>query len=185
MQDQWSYVLLRSALGTVGIIWMARSTAPVQRIYLPTTLDALTVRIQADYPGAREGGCTPVAELASQISRCLAGEPLTVDTNLLALDQCTLFQRSVLLAEHGIPRGWVSTYGRLARHVGNTRAARAVGSALAHNPFPLAIPCHRAIQSNGSLGGFQGGVTMKRMLLAMEGLEFDALDRVKMIRVYY
>jgi methylated-DNA-[protein]-cysteine S-methyltransferase len=184
MQDGWSYLLLDSKFGTVGIVWKARPVV-VERIYLPAEADAITKRVKADYPLAYEGGSLPVADLASQIGRLLAGESLSVSIDLLALDQCTPFQRSVLLAEYGIPRGWVSTYGRLARHLGDAGAARAVGSALAHNPFPLAIPCHRAIQSDGSLGGFQGGVAMKRALLSMEGLEFDVLGRVKMIRVHY
>ncbi|HUV77781.1 MAG TPA: MGMT family protein [Desulfobacterales bacterium] len=54
----------------------------------------------------------------------------------------------------------------------------AVGTALAKNPFPIIIPCHRAVRSDGTLGGYQGGLEMKRALLEMEGVCFDTLDRV-------
>ncbi|RKY13056.1 MAG: hypothetical protein DRP63_10040, partial [Planctomycetota bacterium] len=69
--------------------------------------------------------------------------------------------------------GWgkVTTYGDLARAVGNPKAARAVGQALAHNPIILLIPCHRVVASDGSLGGFTAGVDMKRRLLEAEGVE--------------
>jgi methylated-DNA-[protein]-cysteine S-methyltransferase len=101
------------------------------------------------------------------------------------MKQCSEFQRRVLLAEYGIRRGWVSTYGRIARHLGMPQGARAVGSALAHNPFPIIIPCHRAIAADGSLGGYQGGPEMKRSLLEMEGIAFGANGRVQVERFYY
>jgi methylated-DNA-[protein]-cysteine S-methyltransferase len=94
------------------------------------------------------------------------------------MDLCPGFQRRVLLAEHGIPRGSVSSYSRIASHLGVERGARAVGSALATNPFPILIPCHRAIRSDGTLGGYQGGLKMKRTLLEMEGVAFDGSGRV-------
>ncbi|MHA1663588.1 MAG: methylated-DNA--[protein]-cysteine S-methyltransferase, partial [Candidatus Thorarchaeota archaeon] len=56
---------------------------------------------------------------------------------------------------------------------------RAVGNALARNPFPIIVPCHRAIRSDRTLGGFQGGLKMKRRILEMEGVEFDSTSRVK------
>jgi methylated-DNA-[protein]-cysteine S-methyltransferase len=89
------------------------------------------------------------------------------------------------MAEREIPRGWVSTYGRIATHLGVPGGARAVGGALARNPFPIIIPCHRAIRSDGSLGGFQGGPDMKRALLEFEGVGFSSTGRVAAERFYY
>jgi methylated-DNA-[protein]-cysteine S-methyltransferase len=60
----------------------------------------------------------------------------------------------------------------------NPRAARAVGTALATNPFPIVIPCHRVIRSDGTLGGYGGGLEMKRKLLEMEGVAFHDADHV-------
>ena len=91
----------------------------------------------------------------------------------------------MLQAEHGIPRGTVSTYQRIARHLGNAHGARAVGTALAHNPFPIIIPCHRAIRSDRTLGGYQGGLRMKRALLEMEGIPFNDRGRIMTEELYY
>jgi methylated-DNA-[protein]-cysteine S-methyltransferase len=60
-----------------------------------------------------------------------------------------------------------------------------VGHALATNPFPIAIPCHRAIRSNGELGGYRGGIEMKKKLLAMEGICFSSSRKVAMDHLYY
>jgi len=65
--------------------------------------------------------------------------------------------------------GQTCTYGELAALVGNRRAARAVGQALARNPTPILVPCHRVLASGGGLGGFGGGLEMKRRLLLLEG----------------
>ena len=62
------------------------------------------------------------------------------------------------------------SYGELARRLGRPRAARAVGQALAANPVPLMVPCHRVIRADGSPGGFGGGLDLKRRLLELEGV---------------
>jgi methylated-DNA-[protein]-cysteine S-methyltransferase len=107
------------------------------------------------------------------MARFLRGEAVALPIDLLDATVCTPFQWRVLMAEKAIPRGEVRTYGQIAAQVGCPRGARAVGNALANNPFPIVIPCHRAVRSDGSLGGFQGGVAMKRALLEMEGVRFD------------
>jgi len=102
----------------------------------------------------------------------------------VALERCTDFQRRVILTEYSIPRGRVSTYGRIARALGVMGGARAVGSALARNPFPLVIPCHRAVRSDGAMSGYQGGAPMKRALLEMEGVEVSPAGRVLVDHFY-
>jgi methylated-DNA-[protein]-cysteine S-methyltransferase len=80
------------------------------------------------------------------------------------------FRRDVLsdLLEH-VPYGEVITYGELAERANNPRAVRAVGSAMATNPLPIVVPCHRVLRTGGGLGNYGGGVEMKRWLLTMEG----------------
>lgn len=80
----------------------------------------------------------------------------------------TAFQRSVWEALTGIPYGEVCGYGEIARRIGNPGAARAVGQANGANPIPIIIPCHRVIAADGSIGGYSGGLAIKRHLLALE-----------------
>ncbi|MGQ9504201.1 MAG: methylated-DNA--[protein]-cysteine S-methyltransferase [Thermogutta sp.] len=88
----------------------------------------------------------------------------------LDLDQTTDFTRKVWDQCRGISYGATITYGQLAVEVGRPRAVRAVAQALAHNPIPILIPCHRVIAADGSLCGFSapGGTDTKRKLLLME-----------------
>jgi methylated-DNA-[protein]-cysteine S-methyltransferase len=100
------------------------------------------------------GICRPIDQIVEMMTRFLQGEETLFVLEWVRMDGYSPFQRSVLLAEYGIPRGWVSTYQRIAGTLGFEMGARALGSALAHNPFPLIIPCHRAMRSDGTLGGF-------------------------------
>ncbi len=80
----------------------------------------------------------------------------------------TVFQRAVYRVVARIPRGTLLTYGQVARAIGNPKAARAVGNALNKNPFAPAVPCHRVIRSDGSIGGFASGTAAKYRLLRKE-----------------
>ncbi len=79
------------------------------------------------------------------------------------------FYRSVLRETKKLPYGVTSTYGDIAAKAGNPRAARAAGTALATNPIPLVIPCHRILRSGGVVGQYGGGPAMKQSLLVAEG----------------
>ena len=179
-----SYAAIPSPYGPLGLAWRKSETGPrVARIYLPNQWVAMDVsRDEYVSPTAQPAA---IAELIERMRRFLAGEAVTLPTDLLALEDCSPFQRKVLLAEYGVPRGSVTTYGRLAAHVGTPGGARAAGGALAGNPFPIVIPCHRAIAANGGLGGFQGGLEMKRNLLAAEGVALSERGRVLTPRLYY
>jgi methylated-DNA-[protein]-cysteine S-methyltransferase len=83
----------------------------------------------------------------------------------------TAFQARVLGCACGIPRGETRTYAQVAMEIGCPKAARAVGNALARNPFPVRIPCHRVVGSGGRIGGYsgRGGAAGKKRLLIGEG----------------
>ena len=83
----------------------------------------------------------------------------------------SFFERRVWKVTSTIPAGQTRTYQWVARRIGNPRAARAVGRALAKNPLPVVIPCHRVIRKDGSLGGYSLGRKKKEVLLTKEGLQ--------------
>ncbi len=86
----------------------------------------------------------------------------------LDLSAHSRFRRSVWAQTRKIPFGEVRSYGWVARKIGQPRASRAVGRALKENPWPLLVPCHRVVRSDGSLGGFNSGLKWKRLLIDIE-----------------
>ena len=88
------------------------------------------------------------------------------------------FERAVLTKTLEIPPGEVRPYGWVAREIGRPRAVRAVGSALGRNPVPVLIPCHRVVRSDGHVGQYGFGVSMKRALLSAEGVDLERLQRL-------
>jgi AraC family transcriptional regulator of adaptative response/methylated-DNA-[protein]-cysteine methyltransferase len=90
----------------------------------------------------------------------------------LPLDiRATAFQRRVWRYLHSIPFGATRSYGQVAKAIGEPRASRAVARACATNPAAVAIPCHRVVRSDGSMGGYRWGVERKKALLEMEGIK--------------
>ena len=163
----------------MAILWSVYQGQPkIRRVLLSRPGLSAKQTINSLYLDSIVSSCAEVDALAVRIAAFLTGEDIRFSLDVARLDLCSPFQQKVLRAEHGIPRGRVSTYQRLAGHLGHPRAARAVGTALAHNPFPVIVPCHRAIRSDGTLGGFQGGVEMKRALLEMEGVLVGGSGRV-------
>jgi methylated-DNA-[protein]-cysteine S-methyltransferase len=180
----FEFLVVDTRFGEMSLVWSVEGGRPlVHRVVLPG--DGPLERVRDLYPGARAGQAPSMLRLARWITRFTDGDSHDFPLAEAALDTCGAFQRSVLVAEHGIPRGRVSTYGRIAAHLGRPRGARAVGRALATNPFPIIVPCHRAVRSDGSLGGYQGGVAMKRALLELEGLRFDSRDRLDDPKMHY
>jgi methylated-DNA-[protein]-cysteine S-methyltransferase len=106
-------------------------------------------------------------ETASQLDEYFAGERTDFDVPM-ELDG-TDFQREVWSELTRIPYGETISYGELARRVGRPSAPRAVGQANGRNPVPVIVPCHRVLASNG-IGGYGGGLKVKRQLLAVEGV---------------
>lgn len=176
---------ITTAFGPVHLIWTRSFSGPkVQRIILPHDLPAGVGALEGVPPG-EDLPDSSIRTLVAGIQSFLQGNDVRFDIELLDLDRCPPFQKRVLLAEYGIPRGYISTYGRVARHLDTPGAARAVGNALAKNPFPLVIPCHRVLRSDGRPGGFQAGLAMKRRLLEMEGIRFREDGRAFMERIWY
>ncbi len=119
--------------------------------------------------GRRDAGDVPplLKETATQLDEYFAGERTDFDVPM-ELDG-TDFQREVWAELARIPYGTTISYGDLARRVGRPNGPRAVGQANGRNPIPIIVPCHRVLARNG-IGGYGGGLPMKRALLAVEGV---------------
>jgi O-6-methylguanine DNA methyltransferase len=123
---------------------------------------------------ARRGAKEPAskaeaAPFVDLVRRAVEGEDVRPNGRL-RIEGGTAFQRAVWQAMTSIPHGATVSYAELARRVGHPGAARAVGQAVGSNPIPVLIPCHRVVASDGGLGGFGGGLDMKRALLRAEGV---------------
>jgi methylated-DNA-[protein]-cysteine S-methyltransferase len=114
-------------------------------------------------------GGGPFADIKRQLGKYFRGLPVRFKFKA-DLSWATPFQRSVWRTLAQLPPGQLITYGQLAREIGKPRATRAVGQAVGANPLPILIPCHRVIAGDGTLGGFTGGVALKKKLLKIEGI---------------
>ena len=108
------------------------------------------------------------ADVVHQLRAYFAGERRRFDVRV-DLTGTSPFQRRVLMATASVPAGQVVSYGEIARRIGRPRGSRAVGQALGRNPIPIVIPCHRVIAAGGRIGGYTGGLAIKRRLLRLEG----------------
>jgi len=181
-----SYLLLPSPFGPLSIVWrQAGEGAIVLRVFVSSERASAGDRVRAAFRQAQRQSHPAMVHLGDRLQAFLEGADVCFDLAVANLAACSAFQQRVLVAEHNIPRGSVSTYGRIAAYLGCPGAARAVGAALAGNPFPLIIPCHRAIRSDGGLGGYQGGIQMKARLLAMEGVTLGSAGKVVAQHWYY
>ncbi len=136
------------------------------------TLPERTEQGALEAAGAALDGATrddaALRSVRDQVTEYLAGEPVAF-TAPLDLEGAPPFFRAAWKACQGIPRGETRTYAWLAAQAGNPLAVRAAGQAMARNPIPLIIPCHRVVGSGGGLHGYGGGLAMKARLLEMEG----------------
>jgi methylated-DNA-[protein]-cysteine S-methyltransferase len=112
-----------------------------------------------------------ITNLVGRLQSYAAGNDERFDDVPLDLSRLSAFQSRVVRACRRIGRGRVRTYGDLAAAAGSARAARAVGSVMSKNRYPIIIPCHRVVGCSGALGGFSArdGINMKRRMLEMEG----------------
>lgn len=118
-----------------------------------------------------------IKTLADEINRFIHGEEIHWNLSLFDFSHFSQFQKLVFDRLQNIPRGKITTYKRLAEKIGNPHAFRAVARTLATNPLPFILPCHRVIKSNGELGGYQGGLELKKRFLEFEGIKLKQIKQ--------
>jgi len=157
----------------VGQLWLAYRDAAPRLIAAGAEADFL-VKAQ------RVLGALPTREPAAPdrlVRRVLAAiDGRRAAVGAVDLSSLTTFQRAVLEQTRRIPRGEVRSYAWIAREIGHPQAVRAVGTALARNPLPFVIPCHRVIHGDGALGQYSGGGEgTKERVLSYEGVDLPGL----------
>ena len=169
------YQIIKVGKEEIGLVWGYVGKKPqLEYISLPNPKAKLAARIIKDFPEIDKIQRKIPGGIDDRIAKLYFGKKENVDISLLNLSKLTDFSINVLKQTCKIPRGKVATYSGIAAKIGAPLAARAVGTALANNPFPLVIPCHRVVRADGTLGGFGGGSNMKRELLVKEGVAFDS-----------
>jgi methylated-DNA-[protein]-cysteine S-methyltransferase len=179
-------IIKPTPFGSVCVIWSISNKLP-RIVHVLLSQSGLSAEDQVCelYPNSKTSSCEEIDVAAAAIKAHLEGEDVLFSLDIVDFTLCSTFQQSVLRATYSIPRGSVSAYQRIAASLGIPEGARAVGNALAGNPFPLIVPCHRVIRLDRHIGGYGGGIEMKRALLESEGVILDEMGRVICRQLYY
>jgi methylated-DNA-[protein]-cysteine S-methyltransferase len=167
MSQELFYAVFNTPAGWMGL---AASKAGLKSIILPQSSRSAK-QVEAYLLGNISDNLIQSQEhfsdLIKRFQAYFSGQKVDFPDNL-DLSEATTFQRRVWRAAQGIPYGETRSYKWVAEKIGMPQAARAVGQALGRNPLPVIVPCHRVLASGGGLGGFTGGLEMKKYLLKLE-----------------
>jgi methylated-DNA-[protein]-cysteine S-methyltransferase len=169
------YQLVKTANKYIGVVWDKKGKkTKIKKIYLPVSKSKLLSQIRGDFPEIENPECKIKNGMDKLIAELYKGKKRKVTLSEMDMEKLKPFQSRVLKQACKIPRGKVATYSELAAKIGKAGAARAVGAVMANNPFPILIPCHRVIRADGTLGGFGGGLEMKKKMLTSEGVNINS-----------
>ncbi len=160
------YRVFSTEAGYAAIVVTPRG---LRRVYLPHgSRRVLTARVRREFPGVRESAGL-MDGLVEALRQYFAGRPVDFDVPL-DLRGASRFEVAVWRACQKVGYGQCVTYKQLAERVGRPKAARAIGLAMRRNPWPIVVPCHRVVRSDGRVGGYSGpgGPPFKQRLLEME-----------------
>ena len=167
-----AYALVDTA---VGPVFVAYNNLGVSTLMQAEDGEAFERLFRARFGRALRRAPALPADLARDLDRQIGGDAASLRFDLRNLSE---FERDVLLKAREIPRGEVRPYAWIAKEIGRPNAVRAVGTALAGNPLPLVIPCHRVVRSDGRIGDYIFGSEKKRAVLEAEGAAPDAIERL-------
>jgi methylated-DNA-[protein]-cysteine S-methyltransferase len=169
-----TWTLFETAMGSCGIAWNDDGLTWLQ---LPDADDGATrAALRAKTAETGDGAAAEtmpawVRDAVARVREHLAGKPQDLARITLDVSRVTPLTAKIYRAAQAIPAGRTATYGEIAARAGSPGAARAVGRAMATNPWPVIVPCHRVVAARGGSGGFSayGGLVTKEKLLRLEG----------------
>ena len=164
MSEKLSYITFNTDIGWVGILGSAKGlrTTTLPQPSAGEALEQLGDRVMQSTRSPHL-----FEDLIERLRRYFGGYKV-IFHDKLDLSGATPFQCQVWQTSRLIPQGETRSYAWVANQIGKPKAVRAVGQALGRNPLPIIVPCHRVVNSNGQLGGFGGGLELKRRLLYLE-----------------
>jgi O-6-methylguanine DNA methyltransferase len=175
-----AYAPIETAIGRVWVAFRGDAVTAVRR---PVSARAFAADFRREFGRPARAAAELPARLAARLRRAFAGSGARgLRFDLSGLSE---FERAVLRKALEVPSGEVRSYAWVAREIGRPAAVRAVGSALGRNPIPILIPCHRIVRSDGALSDYIFGPAAKRALLAREGADPEALQRLARQGVRY
>lgn len=164
MARELKYTISNTDRGWIGILGSSRG---LLRITLPQRSAQEVRQLLGDRVNYAIPAPRLFEDLVERLRSYLRGHKITFPDEL-DLSPATAFQRQVWEITRLIPYGETRSYSWVAEQLGKVRAGRAVGRALARNPLPIIIPCHRVVREDGKLGGYSGGTEIKNYLLQLE-----------------
>ena len=166
-QHPTSYSIFKTNIGWCGVVTHKKE---LRRIFIGYKSYNQLIRQITEEFGKDLKKIPSSGEFIKKITLYCSGKKISFDSCKIEWHSLTTFQTKVLRGAMKIPYGTVSTYCKLAKTIGHPNSSRAVGNALSKNPFPLIVPCHRVVRSDGKIGGFSagGGKELKEKLLRME-----------------
>ena len=165
MTQQLNYIIFNTDMGWVGILGSAKG---LLRTTLPHPSAQEIRRLLGDSINQASRSPHLFADLVRRLKLYFGGHRVNFPDKL-DLSGATTFQRKVWETTRLIPYGETRSYAWVAEQIKQPKALRAAGQALGRNPLPIIVPCHRVVASNGGLGGFSGGIEVKKRLLYLEG----------------
>ena len=161
------HLVFSTCFGFAAIIYREQPFLII-KVFLPRTSRKDLCEFIKNKGWSKRGGHPEALSISESIVDYFTGKPIQPYWDHISMIGLTNFQQSVLVATTKIPYGALRSYQAIAVTIGRPRAYRAVGSALAKNPFPILIPCHRVIRSDNSIGQFGGGTALKQRLIELE-----------------
>jgi methylated-DNA-[protein]-cysteine S-methyltransferase len=152
----------------VGVLGLAAGERGLKRLSYVRSEDEFLERLLSDYGGMPVLRSAGLDDVRRALDRYFSGKRLDFDLPV-DLGDLAPFHRRVLDATAKVPAGRVATYTQIASRAGSPRASRAAGNALHNNPVAIVVPCHRVLRTDGTLGGYGGGLPVKEWLLRHEG----------------